>query len=261
MTKQRDRVKMSDAEVAAMLAGNRKVQLATINPDGYPHLVTMYYALVDGKIAFWTYRTSQKALNLARDPRISCLVETGDAYFDLRGVQIQGLVETITDPDAVYEIGVAIGDVMGNPRSDASPGVDSADGADSAAINEYVANAARKRYGYVVDEDWHGHDPDAFWTNTGTVVPFLASANHYFVSASLSRDPEAPLGRLIGDLLVLRSSAWAHGGRGERLQFPVHQYSHVGGATHFDLLNHPAVYAQIADWLAAGRELPAAVSG
>jgi hypothetical protein len=116
-------------------------------------------------------------------------------------------------------------------------------------------------YGYVVDEDWHGHDPDAFWTNTGTVVPFLASANHYFVSASLSRDPEAPLGRLIGDLLVLRSSAWAHGGRGERLQFPVHQYSHVGGATHFDLLNHPAVYAQIADWLAAGRELPAAVSG
>jgi PPOX class probable F420-dependent enzyme len=136
---------MSDAEVAAMLAGNRKVQLATINPDGYPHLVTMYYALVGGKIAFWTYRTSQKALNLARDPRISCLVETGDAYFDLRGVQIQGSVETITDPDAVYEIGVAIGDVMGNARSDAAAG------ADSPAINEYVANAARKRYGYIVE--------------------------------------------------------------------------------------------------------------
>lgn len=128
-----------------MLAGNRKVQLATINPDGYPHLVTMYYALVGGKIAFWTYRTSQKALNLARDPRISCLVETGDAYFDLRGVQIQGSVETITDPDAVYQIGVAIGDVMGNARSDAAAG------ADSAAINEYVANAARKRYGYIVE--------------------------------------------------------------------------------------------------------------
>jgi PPOX class probable F420-dependent enzyme len=145
VAKQRDRVRMSDAEVAAMLAGNRKVQLATINPDGYPHLVTMYYALVGGKIAFWTYRTSQKALNLARDPRISCLVETGDAYFDLRGVQIQGSVETITDPGAVYEIGVAIGDVMGNATSDAVAG------ADSAAINEYVANAARKRYGYVVE--------------------------------------------------------------------------------------------------------------
>jgi hypothetical protein len=54
-------------------------------------------------------------------------------------------VETISDPDAVYEIGVAIGDVMGNARSDAAAG------ADSAAINEYVANAARKRYGYVVE--------------------------------------------------------------------------------------------------------------
>jgi len=145
VAKQRDRVQMSDAEVAAMLAGNRKVQLATINPDGYPHLVTMYYALVDGKIAFWTYRTSQKALNLARDRRISCLVETGDAYFDLRGVQVQGTAAAITDPDAVYQIGLAIGDVMGNARTDAAAG------ADSAAINDYVANAARKRYGYVVE--------------------------------------------------------------------------------------------------------------
>jgi PPOX class probable F420-dependent enzyme len=144
MAKQRDRVMMRPDEVAGMLAGGRKVQLATINPDGYPHLVTMYYALVDGKIAFWTYRTSQKALNLARDPRISCLVESGEAYFDLRGVQIQGTVETITDPDAVYQIGLAIGEVMGNA------GPDAAAGADSEAVNEYVANAARKRYGYIV---------------------------------------------------------------------------------------------------------------
>lgn len=131
---------MSNAEVAEVLAAGRKVQLATINPDGYPHLVTMYYTLIDGKIAFWTYRTSQKALNLARDPRISCLVECGEAYFDLRGVQIQGTVETVTDPDAVYQIGLAVGRVMGNALA----------GADD-AVNEYVANAARKRFGYIVE--------------------------------------------------------------------------------------------------------------
>jgi PPOX class probable F420-dependent enzyme len=142
--KQRDRVRMSDAEVASMLAGNRKVQLATLNPDGYPHLVTMYYALIDGKIAFWTYRTSQKALNLARDPRITCLVETGQAYFDLRGVQIQGTVETITDPDAVLNIGLAIGDVMAGSQAASA-------GQGSEEITDYVANAARKRYGYIVD--------------------------------------------------------------------------------------------------------------
>jgi len=146
--KQRDRVQMSATEVADMLAANRKVQLATISPDGYPHLVTMYYTLVDGKIAFWTYRTSQKALNLARDPRISCLVETGTAYFDLRGVQIQGTVKTITDPDAVYQLGLAIGNVMGNALGGASAAATTAAGS---VVNDYVANAARKRYGYIVE--------------------------------------------------------------------------------------------------------------
>ena len=113
-------------------------------------------------------------------------------------------------------------------------------------------------YGYVVDADWEGHDPDAFWSNTGTEVPFLQTATHYFISASLTREPDAPVGRLLGDLLVLRPSAWSQGGRGERLRFPVEQYAHVGGASHFDLLNHPAVYAQLHRWLSAPR-LPAAV--
>jgi len=143
MPKQRDRVRMTDDEVAAMLAAGRKVQLATIGPDGYPHLVTMYYTLIDGKIAFWTYRTSQKALNLSRDPRISCLVETGEAYFDLRGVQIQGVAETITDPGAVYEIGLGVGAAMAEGGSAAADVV-------AAEVNDYVANAARKRYAYLV---------------------------------------------------------------------------------------------------------------
>jgi hypothetical protein len=116
-------------------------------------------------------------------------------------------------------------------------------------------------YGYVVDEDWEGHDPDAFWDDTGTTVPFLQSANHYFVSATLSRDPSHPVGRLVGDLLVLRSSAWGQGTSGEPLQFGIDRYSHLGGAIHFDLLNHPAVYAQIRRWLTVGRELPAWSSG
>jgi PPOX class probable F420-dependent enzyme len=150
--KQRDRVRMSDAEVTQMLAAGRKVQLATINPDGYPHLVTMYYTLIDGRIAFWTYRTSQKALNLARDPRISCLVESGEAYFDLRGVQIQGTVETVTDPDAVYQIGLGIGRVMGNALAGAgAAGALASSVAVDHVVSQYVANAARKRYGYLVE--------------------------------------------------------------------------------------------------------------
>jgi hypothetical protein len=105
------------------------------------------------------------------------------------------------------------------------------------------------RYGYVIDEDWLGHDPDGFLGNTGREIPFLDSANHYFVCATVLHDAQAPLSRIVGDLLVLRASAWSHGQRGERMRFPVDQYRHVGGINHFDLLNHPAIYDQIRLWI------------
>jgi len=138
--KQRDRVAMTKAEVAGLLAASRKVQLATINTDGTPHLVTMYYALVGGQIAFWTYRASQKARNLARDPRLTCLVETGNQYFDLRGVQVRGVARCVEEPGAVREIGRLI-----------AAGTGEETGAGPDALEEYVAHAARKRVGYLVE--------------------------------------------------------------------------------------------------------------
>jgi hypothetical protein len=129
----------------------------------------------------------------------------------------------------------------------------------SRALNLRSAGVKDLRYGYLRDEDWHGQDPDTFLRNTGREIPFLDSANTYFVCATVSRDPHSPFGRMVGDLLVLRASAWAHGGHGERMQFPIDNYRHVGGVHHFDLLNHPAVYGQIKRWLTSDRALPAAV--
>lgn len=139
--KQRDQVAMTPDEAAGLLAAGRKVQLATNGPDGYPHLVTMYYVMIDGLITFWTYRKSQKALNLERDPRISCLVEDGEEYFDLRGVLVQGTARRIEDPAAIAEIGRRITAVIGGAMAGADPG----------ALTQYVERAARKRYGYSVE--------------------------------------------------------------------------------------------------------------
>jgi PPOX class probable F420-dependent enzyme len=144
MAKQRDKVSMAAAEISAFLAGARKVQLGTLNPDGSVHLVTMFYGLIDEQIAFWTYRTSQKALNLARDPRITCLVEDGDDYFELRGVQIRGTVRVVSSPDEVLEIGKRVAGGVA-----AGLGASVVGGADD-AVDAYVAQAARKRLGYVV---------------------------------------------------------------------------------------------------------------
>ena len=134
---QRDQVAMTADEIAAFLAGSRKLQLATINRDGTPHLVAMYYVMLGGRIAFWTYRSSQKARNLARDPRLTCLVESGQEYFDLRGVQVAGLARLVDDPAGVLEIGRGVAGGMAGVPSD--------------AVEDYVAHAARKRAGYVVE--------------------------------------------------------------------------------------------------------------
>jgi PPOX class probable F420-dependent enzyme len=105
MSKGRDAIKLTEQEVSDLLAENLKVQVASIGPDGVPHLSTLFYIVHDGRIVFWTYARSQKIKNLERDPRVSALVEDGVDYFELRGVSIQGRAEIIRDYDAIYSIG------------------------------------------------------------------------------------------------------------------------------------------------------------
>jgi pimeloyl-ACP methyl ester carboxylesterase len=129
------------------------------------------------------------------------------------------------------------------------------------ALNIRSVGIKDLRYGYLVDECWMDQDCDAYLRNTSKEIPFLPTARHYFICATLSREADAPVGRIIGDLLVLRPSAWAHEGRGKRMQFPIEHYHHIGGANHFDLLNHPAIYAQIRRCLSSQRVLPSPAAG
>lgn len=108
MTSMRDRIRMTADEQSAFLAEPHKMSLATIGPDGVPHQATMYYAMFDGQVGFWTYASSQKARNLARDQRCSLLVETGEGYENLCGVSIAGTVTIIEEPDEVLPIGQAV---------------------------------------------------------------------------------------------------------------------------------------------------------
>jgi hypothetical protein len=68
----------------------------------------MWYAVLDGDPVFWTFGKSQKIKNLQRDPRITLLVESGEEYAELRGVEIVGTATVVTDRDAIMEIGEAV---------------------------------------------------------------------------------------------------------------------------------------------------------
>lgn len=101
------------------------------------------------------------------------------------------------------------------------------------------------RHGYVLDDDWAGCGTDCCLRDHRSEAPLLADASHYAISATVTADPASPLGAVVGDLLVQLASA--HRRRGSRLHipFPVHLGRTFGGMHHFDLLNHPDVWAAI----------------
>src|ERR1700736_1098684 len=101
----RDLIRMNDEEIRAFLEEQRILQVATIGKDGWPHLVAMWYVLINDQVVFWTYAKSQKAVNLRRDPRLTCLVEAGERYEELRGVQIKGQAVMSDDPETVLRVG------------------------------------------------------------------------------------------------------------------------------------------------------------
>jgi PPOX class probable F420-dependent enzyme len=117
----RDLIRMNDEEIRAFLQEQRTLQVATIDHDGWPHLIAMWYALINDQIVFWTYAKSQKAVNLQRDARLTCLVEAGERYEELRGVQIKGRAIISDDRETVQRIGEAIHErYTGGPLNDAT---------------------------------------------------------------------------------------------------------------------------------------------
>jgi pimeloyl-ACP methyl ester carboxylesterase len=105
------------------------------------------------------------------------------------------------------------------------------------------------RQGSLVDEDWRDCDPDALKAAACAEIPLLEGATHCFISATVTRSDRHPVGRLIGDALVLKPSATGRG-RTRRIPFEEEFGMHLGGAHHFALLNHPAVYEKLRAWLA-----------
>ncbi len=139
MANRRDAIKMTPDEIDAFLQGRRVMNIATIGPGGYPHVVAMWYGFLDGKPAFWTFGKAQKILNLRRDPKISALVEAGETYETLQGVELVGTARIIEDYDTILELGKSVGARYTGPA------------ALSTEALPFLEAQARKRVGVVID--------------------------------------------------------------------------------------------------------------
>lgn len=104
----RRHIAMTPAEVEAYLREQRAAAMCTVSPDGGIHAVAMWYTVLDGALVVTTKAKSQKVRNLRRDPRLTVLVESGETYGELRGVELVGRGEIVEEQDALFEIGVAV---------------------------------------------------------------------------------------------------------------------------------------------------------
>ncbi|MFZ3007375.1 MAG: pyridoxamine 5'-phosphate oxidase family protein [Phenylobacterium sp.] len=94
-------------DIVSILEAGKDLTLATLRPDGAPQATTVSYASQDLEIYFGCGQQSQKAGNLARDPRVSATIDLPYRdWAEIRGLSLGGLATEVTDPDDLARIGL-----------------------------------------------------------------------------------------------------------------------------------------------------------
>ena len=104
MPSRRASIALTPEQQEAFLNESWTLQVASIGPKGYPHLVAMWYVVVDGMICFTTFAKSQKVLNLRRNNKISAMLESGRGYSELKGWVVEGEGEVVQDTDFTAKV-------------------------------------------------------------------------------------------------------------------------------------------------------------
>lgn len=108
-------------------------------------------------------------------------------------------------------------------------------------LNTRSAGIKDLRFGYTIDEEWAGNDPDSILDDNRQNIPLLDSVDYHFLAATITKDPTHPMGQLLGDLLVRVPSATGHSNAPDR-RIPFRSNRVLSGKSHLKLANHPDVY-------------------
>ena len=115
---QRKAIQMTPEEIDAFLAERRNMTMCSMSPDGSIHAVAMWYGFLDGSVTVETKAKSQKVQNLRRNPTITCMVEDGETYDQLRGVELVGRAEIVEEPERLWTLGVSVWERYNGPYSE-----------------------------------------------------------------------------------------------------------------------------------------------
>jgi nitroimidazol reductase NimA-like FMN-containing flavoprotein (pyridoxamine 5'-phosphate oxidase superfamily) len=106
--------RMTDQEIKAFLdAKPGWIVLSTIGRHGYPHSVPLGYFRLGNDIYLGCRAGTQKVKNIARNPRVSLVLDSGVTRQAIKGVMIQGHATVHTAPETVLRLSRAAARLRG----------------------------------------------------------------------------------------------------------------------------------------------------
>jgi nitroimidazol reductase NimA-like FMN-containing flavoprotein (pyridoxamine 5'-phosphate oxidase superfamily) len=88
---------LTDGELAAYLAEQRTARVATVRPDGAPHVVPLWFVWHGGALYLNSTLGNPTVRNMLRMGSASAVIDDGDRYDVLRGVVLTGRVKRLGD--------------------------------------------------------------------------------------------------------------------------------------------------------------------
>jgi len=86
---------MDLAAVRRMFGGLPVVSLATVGPDGAPHVVPLWFVWPDDALYVSTRRESVTWRNATTDPRVSATIDLGRSWVEIAGIVVHGLARPV----------------------------------------------------------------------------------------------------------------------------------------------------------------------
>jgi len=103
------RIAMTDAERDAFLRTQRVCRVASVDGRGDPHVTPLWFVWDGAHLWLNSIVRSQRHANLLRNPRVAVVVDSGENYDELHGVELGGTVHAAGDqprsdtPDATLQ--------------------------------------------------------------------------------------------------------------------------------------------------------------
>jgi pimeloyl-ACP methyl ester carboxylesterase len=116
-------------------------------------------------------------------------------------------------------------------------------------INQRSAGIKDLRYGYLLEEDWEGKDPDLLLQNNKNEVPLLDGVQYYVITGTITENPKHPISEWFGDAIVRKQSALGKSKNPEHvLSFSEDNHKEFPGIFHLKLMHRDEIYEQIKLW-------------